>query len=114
MNRLLRCTARLTSVAAAGSILLFWGHHLPKMAAPPRILSQLRLLMLAVAGLLLGRRREHLGGLIGIIGIGGFLVLEGLGVHPFSLFAPLFLMLLPGLLCLTVGPAHAAPLESEA
>jgi hypothetical protein len=104
MNRLLRWTARLGSVAVAGFVLLLWYHQPPHLTAlPVRLLSQLGLLMLAVLGLLLGWRWERFGGALGLLGIGGFLLLEGLTNHRFPIVPPLFVMLLPGLLYLIVG-----------
>jgi hypothetical protein len=109
MNRLLRWAARLGSVAVAGFVALLWYHSPPRLnALPPRAAGQLALLMLAVAGLLLGWWRERLGGAVAVASLAAFLLLEGFAVHRFPVIPPLFVMLLPALLYLVVGPPAAA------
>lgn len=108
MNRLLRWAARLGSVAVAGFVMLLWFHRPPRIEElPSRALAELGCLLFAVAGLLLGWRWERIGGGLGILGIGGFLLLEGLANHRFPMAPPLLVMLLPGLLYLVAGPSRA-------
>jgi hypothetical protein len=110
MNRLLRWAARLGSVAVAGFVALLWYHQPPRLTdLPVRAAGQLALLMLAVAGLLLGWWRERLGGAVAVAGFAGLLLLEGITKHQFPVVPPLFVMLLPALLYLVVGP----PVRSE-
>ena len=107
MQRQLRWTARVASILVAVTFVLLWWHQPPHLAQlPSMILAQLVLMTAAVLGLLLGWWRERLGGSIAALGFIGFLVLEGIARHRFPMIPALFVMLLPSLLWLVVGPAR--------
>jgi len=107
MTLLLRWLGRGSGVGVALLFAAFWSHappHLP--ALEPRVRFQLALLILSVAGMLLGWWRERAGGAISLLALVAFLVLEASAIRRFPTLWAVYAMMLPGLFLLAA--AHRA------
>lgn len=112
MTRALRWLGRLSGVGVALLFAAFWFHappHWPALA--PRLRLQLALLVLAVAGMLLGWWRERAGGAISLLALVAFLGLEASAIRRLPTLWAVYAMMLPGLFLLAA--AHRGRTASE-
>jgi hypothetical protein len=108
MLRVLRWTARISSLIVAIVFGLLWWHQPPAFhALPAAMLIKFGLLSAAVLGLLLGWWRERVGGVVALLGSLGVLVLEGIVTRHFPVIPALLVMIVPAMLYLVV--AHSRP-----
>lgn len=103
MLRVLRWTARISSLIIAIVFGLLWWHQPPAFHALPTVmLIKFGLLSATVLGLLLGWWRERVGGVVALLGALGVLVLESIVTRRFPLIPALFAMIVPAMLYLMV------------
>ncbi len=104
MQLVLRWLGRLSGLTVAVFFVLFWMHAPPHFPAlGPRLRAQLALLVISVVAMLLGWRRERLGGAVSVLALIGFLILEGYALGRVPTMGAVYAMMLPGLFLLAAA-----------
>lgn len=114
MTLLFRWLGRVSGLVVALLFVAFWVHAPPHYPAlETRMLVQLALLITAVAAMLLGWWRERIGGVVSLLALVGFLVLEATAIRKVPTMPAVYAMMLPGLLLLAAARQARAGREGS-